>query len=509
MSLPEEHFNDTRNLIEKVDKKKIAKWLLEEGYYPEQYVLPPCFAAKKFELENKPYYEVKDKSKGRREFMPNRYEQINVFFPQSQLTDRTFGLIEPSIYHDIVWYLIDDWDSVIACLFNDDIKIYSYSFPIPIKKQSEGKLGRLRAGRMIYEFIEMAENDLVAEAHKYKYLVKSDIKNFYPSIYTHSLAWALHGKREGRDDRDKFNLIGSKLDKLFQRANDGCTNGIPIGPAISDMVSEILLSAIDRESSQTLKIGNIDFVGVRFKDDYRFLCKSKNDADQIIKTLQSKMRLYNLSLNEGKSEIKELPEGLYRPWMLEYQKYSLRHKESIEYKCFETTLLAVLQIDQKFPDTGIIDKFLSELISKKYNLKLALYPEEVLKVFSLLFLLRERRAKAFPQILAIIELIIEKHKESENVIKVISNSLEKILNDDFSKNIEYQYDSLWLSYFLISNGISKINWPRRKLTCLQQSIRSNEQKFFNSQSDIVLFESIKSPGKNKKLAEQLAVFPKK
>ena len=47
---------------------------------------------------------------------------------------------------------------------------------------------------MIYEFLEMAENDLVAEAYNYKYILKTDIKNFYPSIYTHSIAWALHTK---------------------------------------------------------------------------------------------------------------------------------------------------------------------------------------------------------------------------------------------------------------------------------------------------------------------------
>ncbi|MFM6127183.1 MAG: hypothetical protein ACKPBV_00235 [Sphaerospermopsis kisseleviana] len=31
-------------------------------------------------------------------------------------------------------------------------------------------------------------------AFQYKYLIKTDIKNFYPSIYTHSIPWALHKK---------------------------------------------------------------------------------------------------------------------------------------------------------------------------------------------------------------------------------------------------------------------------------------------------------------------------
>ena len=63
---------------------------------------------------------------------------------------------------------------------------------------------------MIYEFLEMAENDLVADAHRFNYFIETDIKNFYPAIYTHSLAWALHEKQPARDDKFVFDLLGNK-----------------------------------------------------------------------------------------------------------------------------------------------------------------------------------------------------------------------------------------------------------------------------------------------------------
>jgi len=47
------------------------------------------------------------------------------------------------------------------------LKIYSYSFPIPLNNKKKGELSPLRSGRMIYEWIAMAEKDLVAEVHKY------------------------------------------------------------------------------------------------------------------------------------------------------------------------------------------------------------------------------------------------------------------------------------------------------------------------------------------------------
>jgi len=349
MSLPKKHNKETKRLLKEVPTDIIAQWLLEEGFYPEQYVMPPSFQVKKMELQDDPYFIV-DTTGAQQKFDPERSELVNVSFPKSELTDRTFGIISPKIYHDIVWYLMNEWDLVIKTIFNPLNKIYSYSFPIPISKNNEGSLGHLRAGRMIYEFLEMAETALVAEAYNYKYILKTDIKNFYPSIYTHSIAWAIHTKeviRKKGNRTDFVNFLGLKLDRLFQSANDGCTNGIAIGPAISDLTSEIILSSIDTASSKVIDTKGIDYIGVRFKDDYRFLCQSKQDANFIIKTIQKQMALFNLTLNESKSQIDELPEGLFREWTADYQPFSLRYKRKINYFREKMGLLIISNSEQQ------------------------------------------------------------------------------------------------------------------------------------------------------------------
>ena len=53
LSLAQEHFSRTKLLAEKVDKDIIAEWLLHEGYYPEQYVLPPCFHVENFDFKRR------------------------------------------------------------------------------------------------------------------------------------------------------------------------------------------------------------------------------------------------------------------------------------------------------------------------------------------------------------------------------------------------------------------------------------------------------------------------
>lgn len=511
MSLPKKHNSKTRKLLKKISKKKIAKWLLEEGYYPEQYVLPPSFMVKQFDLKTDPYYQV-DTTKSPPRFEPEKHDLVTVSFPKTQLTDRSFGVIAPKIYHDIVWYMMDEWDLIVNQLFDKDNKIYSYSFPIPVTKKSKGNLGHLRAGRMIYEFLEMAENDLVAEAYKYKYILKTDIKNFYPSIYTHSIAWALHTKKEirkkgNRSDYAKF--VGLKFDRLFQYANDGCTNGIAIGPAASDLISEIILSAVDKNCSQEINRKGIDFLGVRFKDDYRFLCHSKEEANFIIKTLQYQMKEFNLTLNEDKSEVKELPEGLFREWTAEFQQFSLRYRKKIRYKAFEKSFRGTLKVDKSYPGTGVADRFLSELTSKKHNLKLSFKEKDFMKAISLLLLLKEKRNKSFPQILAIIEKIIEQYSGKKKLIKKIKSALERLTKEKMDNENENQYDLIWLIYFVRSLDLFTISYPKRVSSPLIKSLKANRMEFFKSTpKDIKLYETIKKPGKNKQLLEHLALFKK-
>ncbi|AEA42456.1 RNA-directed DNA polymerase [Fluviicola taffensis] len=511
MSLPEKHNADTKKLLKSVPKSTIAKWLLEQGYYPEQYVVPPCFQVKKFELQARPYCEV-DISGVQSKFEPEKSDLINVSFPKTQLTDRTFGIIEPKIYHDLVWYLMDEWDLITKSLFKPQNKIYPYSFPIPISKRSEGGLSQLRSGRMIYEFLEMAENDLVAEAYNYKFILKTDIKNFYPSIYTHSIAWAIHTKELIRTKGNRANYskyLGLKLDKLIQYANDGCTNGIAIGPAISDLLSEIILSSVDTETSKLITAQNIDFLGVRFKDDYRFLCQSKEDANFIIKTLQRQMAKFNLMLNESKSKIDELPEGLFREWTAIYQPFSLRYRKKVGYKRFESSLRGTLSVDKQFEGTGVVDRFLSELVTSNYELKFDFKEKDLLKAISLLLLLKERRNKSFPQILGIIEKIIEKNKDKKRVISKIRSVLENILNDKLKKDADNEYDLIWLIYFVKSLGLFTIEFPKKINSPLIKSLKLNHLEFFKPvPKEMKLFETIKNPGKNRRLLDHLALFKK-
>jgi hypothetical protein len=308
MNLPQKHREETENLLREQsktdsDKLEFAKWALEVGYYPEPFVLPPCFNIENFELSDDRHEEKDYTDSGWKS-----YNLANISFPKTGLIQRVFAIIHPKRYHDVVWELVKDWDNLLDKLFDPENEIYSYSFPLSITKSYQGKL---RTGRMIYEFLEMAEVDLVSEAHNYKKIVKVDITNFYNSVYTHTIAWAWKGDRKkALSDSSNYNYTGTKLDKLFQYSNDQRTNGLAIGPVISDLIVEIILTERDKEITKRIKKQGIDFLATRFKDDYKILAKSQEEGEQIVKIIIDDLDNFNLQVNETKTQILELPEGL-------------------------------------------------------------------------------------------------------------------------------------------------------------------------------------------------------
>ncbi len=375
-----------------------------------------------------------------------------------------------------------------------------------------GEIGGLRSGRMIYEWIEMAENDVASIAFQYKYLITTDIKNFYPSVYTHSIPWALHGKDYIRSqNRNNYNLLGNCLDKLFQNANDGCTNGIPIGPAVSDIVSEIVLSGVDRKLSASLVNAGIDndVAVVRFKDDYRILAKKESSGRSTIKLLQSALKEYKLELHDGKTEFYSLPNGLFRNWRSEYYNINPETKKDYDFEGFKEVYLSIIKIDRNNPGCGVIDRFLADLVNRKddnYSLCVKLDTKSLPKVISLLLMLADLRIKAFPKILAIIESILRSDFGSSHTDPIIEH-LENFLQELISRETDNSYLISWIIYFIRSNDLEdKLKNPYTFADPIVNAVHKDLLVCFEDCSDFTIFSAVNTVAQQVSLLQHLDVF---
>ncbi len=500
----QEHYQQTRDLALKLKDADVRHWLLRHGYFPESYVLPPCFSVTKYPKSRAPYFEIKSGGK----FRPERTECVTIHFPKSRLTDRTFGIIDPAIHHDIVCALTSPWETVADAMLPKKSAVSSFSFPVPIDARHPGRIGRLRSGRAIYEFLRMAEDQIVAVAYQYSYIVRADIRNYYRSIYTHAIPWALHGKSyiRKKENLHDYNLLGNRLDSLFQNASDGCTNGIPIGPVVSDIVAEILAAAVDVRFTEIIRTRNLRCEAIRFKDDYRLLVHSEADGIAAVKYLQSALKEFNLELGEEKTEILTLPDGLFRPWVSLYHSAHPRRRQSYSWKEFRELYLTVLRIDRQCPGTGVIDRFLADIVSRGGWLKVALHSGQLQNVLSMLLMLARLRVKAFPKVLAIIECILNTPMGREHRSEIVAH-LEEYLNqlsDDEDRN---KYLITWISYFLVSNGLDgelRIK-PNLKDPVTRMPF-SNENTIFLDRTEFCLFRDCRAAREKMTLMKYLDVF---
>lgn len=142
-----------------------------------------------------------------------------------------------------------------------------------------------------------------------RYLLKTDIARFYPSIYTHSIPWALHGKAAARADK-KYKLLGNRIDLWLRETQDKLTGGIPIGPDTSFLIGEILGTALDRKLQEKIPT----FRGVRSIDDYYLYFRTVSEAEKGLAALHEVSREFELEINDPKTEVIQLPETLEPPW---------------------------------------------------------------------------------------------------------------------------------------------------------------------------------------------------
>jgi hypothetical protein len=132
-----------------------------------------------------------------------------------------------------------------------------------------------------------------------------DVTNCFPSIYTHSISWAVKNKEYIKRHVKFSNQFCQTFDTLMQRCNNNETNGIPVGSEVSRIFAEIILQSIDLqiieslENNYSLKLG-LDYSILRYVDDYIIFSKNKASMGFVSGTISDTLSNYNLYINDSK-----------------------------------------------------------------------------------------------------------------------------------------------------------------------------------------------------------------
>ena len=156
------------------------------------------------------------------------------------------------------------------------------------------------------------KNSRILESTSSRYLLITDISRYYSTMYTHSIPWALHTKTIAKDKRGP-SLLGNRIDTAVRNTQEQQTQGIPIGPDTSLIISELIGTRVDIELSDN----NGEIRGFRYIDDYYLYFDDFTEAEFLLSKLTRLFKQYSLEFNPYKTKIKELPIPIEENWVIE------------------------------------------------------------------------------------------------------------------------------------------------------------------------------------------------
>ena len=241
-----------------------------------------------------------------------------------------------------------------------------------------------------------------------RYVVHADLARFYPSIYTHSIPWSIHGK-SFRNDRGN-DLYGNLIDLWVRQTQSAQTGGLPVGPDTSYLIAEMIASGIDHELGNA--VGSLR--GTRYIDDYHLYFSSRFKAEKALSELHKISSVYELDINDLKTSIQEIPESMEPDWKTQLRCVHLVARDHST--SFKAIFDLASSLAASFPQDGVFT-----YLAKKINAvvgKLDLGESDWLILESLLLRSAVGEPAALPTILRIFE---EHHRVPESAAAALNS----------------------------------------------------------------------------------------
>jgi len=381
--------------------------------------LPPYFNFSALINKIKPILEQRPLSLSKP--YPSADEGVNYIFysnKDGRYAWRPIQLVHPVLYVDLVhnmtkqenWQIIQKHFS--KCSQNEKIQCTSIPAMSTSKKQDKAEL--------ILTWWKKFEQQSIELALDYAHLFHADITDCYSSVYTHSIAWALHSKKLAKKERRNNNLLGNIIDNSLQNMSYGQTSGIPQGSVLMDFIAEILLAYTDGILSDELKKAKIsDYHILRHRDDYRIFVNNPQNGEKILKLLTE--ILLDVSLKLSPEKTKKAPNLIYgsiKSDKMYWDQQNLVFARSRIFKniSLEKHLLMIFDLAQKYPNSGSVSRALNNF-HDQLRRKISKKPvREALILISISVQIALTSPKAYPYSAAIISLLVENGLKNRDII---------------------------------------------------------------------------------------------
>jgi len=348
-----------KRLVELSNEEAKKHFLKESSYFngdfPSYLSFEPILNDVESVLNGGNYAEFKSES-------PNNFPNVNYNFvanKDGRFAWRPYELIHPVIYVSLVNVITEPnhWD-LITKRFEEfeGGAVECCSAPVmSIDNDTD-------VATQIKSWWQSVEQQSLKNSLEFSHILHTDVTDCYGSLYTHSIAWALHGLENAKNKINKKSLLGNKIDSHIRASRYGQTNGIPQGSALMDFVAEIVLGYVDEQINATLEKHD-DFRILRYRDDYRIFSNNDNQAEEILKIISDKLREVGMKLGVSKTFLsKNVVEGSIKPDKL--AGIDLQDLGDANAKTIQKQLLRLHSFGRRFPNSGALRRLVAELHTK-------------------------------------------------------------------------------------------------------------------------------------------------
>lgn len=328
-----------------------------------------------------------------------------------------------------------------------------------------------------------------------------DISEFYGSIYTHAITAinlgidgaleAFYNKSQRKDYK-----IYKNLDCMIRGLNGKRTNGLLIGPYLSKVIAEAVLSKVDEE----LRSSNLVFT--RYADDYEFAIYNISEIDAIKTRIVSIFDRFFFKINNEKTYFESYPFYLFS----NFERVLGRTEEGKE----DIEITELFNKFWKLEMNG--EKGAVRYLLKSYQGKYTIKDNEVYCNYLINVLSNDEKALALS-----CKILIEEY----NCQRIcINDSTKGVLLTKLENEFEnkHEWETIWLVYLLkkiscdIPSDIFEKLWQSdfqllKVLMIHEYQIDKEKLRdcFFKSDSWLLLYEIAVSLGDFEMFADKLSI----
>lgn len=276
---------------------------------------------------------------------------------------RPYELIHPAIYVSLVNTICDEknWTALRKRFESfTDSTVECCSVPLFSDTDLSDTATQVRS------WWERNEQRSLSYSLDFSHLLHTDVTDCYGSLYTHSIAWAIHGKDTAKSRRRDYSLVGNQIDSFVQAGRHGQTNGVSQGSMLMDLLAELVLGYVDEEITKGIadRLGSQDdFKILRYRDDYRIFANSDERCETVLKIISAKLLLVGMKLGVSKTVIhRNVVQGSIKADKL--AGVALQGIDLENARTMQKELLRLHSFGQQFPNSGALKRLVVDFLDK-------------------------------------------------------------------------------------------------------------------------------------------------